>query len=163
LPKRTHWNENEADWLVDHNDPRRLTMRFFAAASLPLFALGLAACGSDADREAEQSAAASGDAVAALGLTERQLLDADLVSANGADLGDVEQIRRGAGNTVEGLLVEIEDSNPDRYVVVPITGLATRKSGGDTDLQTKMTADELRALPDAQLGSGPAPASTPQS
>lgn len=147
-------------------------MRFFAVASLPFFALGLAACGSDADREAdatedrieqeaEQSAAASGDAVAALGLTERQLLDADLVSANGADLGDVEQIRRGAGNTVEGLLVEIEDSNPDRYVVVPITGLTTRKSGGDTDLQTKMTADELRALPDAQLGSGSSPTATP--
>ncbi|MGX7953448.1 PRC-barrel domain containing protein [Tsuneonella sp. HG249] len=156
---------------MEQTDPRRLTMRLIAAASLPLLAIGLAACGSDADRQAdatedrieqqaEQSAAAAGDAVAALGLTERQLLDADLVSATGVDLGDIEQIRRGAGNSVEGLLVEIEDSNPDRYVVVPLTGLTTRQSGGDTDIQTTMTPDALRALPDAQLGSSPASAET---
>ncbi|TCJ39768.1 PRC-barrel domain containing protein [Parafrankia sp. BMG5.11] len=138
-------------------------MRLLTAASLPLFVCALAACGSDADRQAdatedrieqqaEASAAASGDAVAALGLTERQLLDADLVTADGTELGDVEQVRRGAGGAVEGLLVEIEDSNPDRYVVVPLTGLTTRVAGADKDLQTKMTAAQIGALPDAQLG-----------
>jgi hypothetical protein len=141
--------------------------QFTAAASAPLIALALAACGSGADREADAvedrieeqaqaNAAAAGNAVAALGLTERQLLDADLVTADGQDLGDIEQVRRGSDNAVSGLLVEIEDSNPDRYVVVPLAGLTTRASGNDTDLQTTMTAAELKALPDAQLDAGSA-------
>lgn len=67
-----------------------------AIAALPF--LALAACGSDADRqadltedrierEADASAVAAGNDIAALGLTEMQLLDADLVSADGSDLG----------------------------------------------------------------------------
>lgn len=140
-------------------------MRLLPFAALPLLAAALAACDSQADREADAaedrlerqadaSAAAAGDAVAALGLTERQLLEADLVGADGTDLGDVEQVRRGADGTVEGLLVEIEDSDPDRYVVVPLAGLTPRTSGGDTDLETTMTAQDLAALPDAALDAG---------
>lgn len=143
-------------------------MRFHLAA-LPLLACALAACESEAEKQAdaaedrieqqaETSAAAAGDALAALGLTERQLLDADLVTADGTNLGDVEQVRRGAGGAVESLLVEIENSDPDRYVLVPLTGLTTRVSGNDTDLQTTMTAQDLAAMPDAQLGAGTAPA-----
>ena len=103
-----------------------------------------------------------GSAVAALGLTEAQLIEADLVTADGTDLGDVEQVRRGADGMVEGLLVSIEDSDPDRYVVVPLAGLTTRLRGGDTDLQTTMIAQDLAALPDASLDAGAAePAATP--
>lgn len=143
-------------------------MRRFTIAAVSVAALALTACESQAEREAdvaedrieqqaETSAQTAGDTIAALGLTERQLLDADLVTADGTDLGDVEQVRRGAGNAIEGLLVDVDNSNPDRYVVVPLTGLTTRKSGTDTDLQTTMTAEQLAALPDAQLGASAAP------
>ena len=84
-------------------------------------------------------------------MNEAQLLDADLVSADGTDMGDIEQVRRNAAGDVEGFLVELEDNDPDRYVVVMLDGLTTRADGDDTDLQTTMTAVEIAALPDAQL------------
>jgi len=138
-------------------------MKLVTLAALSSLALGVAACQSEAEQQADAmedtveqqadaSAAASGDTVVALGLTERQLLDADLVGADGTELGDVEQVRR-SGTTVEGLLVEIEDSNPDRYVMVPLDGLSTRADGNDTDVQTTMSAAQLAALPDATLTS----------
>lgn len=147
-------------------------MRVTPLALLPLLAAALGACESQAEREADvaedrmeqqadASAAAAGAAIAALGLTERQLLDADLVAADGTELGDVEQIRRGLDGEVEGLLVEIEDSNPDRYVVVPIDGLTTRASGNDTDVQTTMTAQDLAALPEARIDAAATSAPTP--
>lgn len=126
-----------------------------------IFALAsLSACESAAEREADAtedrieqqadaSAAAAGSATAALGLTETQLLEADLVAADGSDLGDVEQVRRNAAGTVDGLLVEIEGDDPDRYVLVPIDGLTTRGNGDDIDLQTARTAADLTAMPDA--------------
>lgn len=135
---------------------RRLPLIAFATTSL----LGLAACNSAAEqqadatedrieRQADSGAAAAGSAPAALGLSETQLLDADLKAADGTDLGDVEQVRRDAGGAVSGLLVELENTDPDRYVLVPIEGLTTRIDGDDTDLQTAMTAADLRAMPDA--------------
>lgn len=122
----------------------------------------LSACESAAEREADAtedrieqqadaSAATAGPAPAALGLSEAQLLEADLVAADGTDLGDVQQLRRNAAGEVEGLLVEVEDSDPDRFVVVPVTGLTTRVSGDDTDLQTTMSAADLAKMPDAAM------------
>ncbi|MGV3556447.1 MAG: PRC-barrel domain containing protein [Croceibacterium sp.] len=144
-------------------------MRIAPLAALPLLALALSACESEAEREADAtedrieqqadaSAAAAGNAVAALGLTEAQLLDADLVAADGTDLGDIEQIQRDASGAVTGFLVEVENSNPDRYVVVPLAGLTTRVSGNDTDLQATMTAADLGALPAATLDAAATPA-----
>jgi hypothetical protein len=137
-------------------------------AALPILVCALGACQSQAERQADAtedrieqqaqtSAAAAGSAIAALGLSEAQLLDADLVTASGADLGDVEQVRRGASGAVDGLLIEIEDSNPDRYVMIPLDGLTTRPDGDDIDVQTTMTAQELAALPDATLTANTAP------
>jgi len=131
-------------------------------AILPLACAALAACESQAEREAdaiedqveqtaEASAIAAGGAIAALGLTEAQLLEADIMAADGTDLGDVEQVRRDASGTVDGLLIEVEDSNPDRYVVVPLDGLTTRADGDDMDIQAAMTAAEIEALPDAKI------------
>lgn len=131
----------------------------------PLFlvtALGLsmlAACDSPAEKEADAvedrverqadaSAAAAGNTPAALGLTEAQLLDADLVTADGSDLGDIQQVRRNAAGAVEGFLVELDNTDPDRTVLIPLSGLTTRVAGSDTDLQTTMTAADLAALPD---------------
>ena len=82
----------------------------------------LTACGDANDRaedqreaQAEANAIAAGAAVAALGLTEMQLLDADIVDGANAEIGDVAGVIRGANGQVERLLVEIEDSNPDRF------------------------------------------------
>lgn len=137
-------------------------MRAHPAHAATLALLALAGCDSAAERQADAaedrierqadaSAAAAGPTPAALGLSETQLLEADLVAADGTDLGDVEQVRRDASGAVEGLLVEIENSDPDRYVVVPMEGLTTRLQGDDTDLQTTLTAADLAALPDATL------------
>lgn len=122
-------------------------------------ALFLAACGDSAsdvaedrmERAAEQSAADAGPAEAALGLSEAQLLDAELVGPNDVELGDVAGVVRGADGSVERLLVEIEDSNPDRFVHVPIDGLTVVTRGDDRDLATSMTAQELAALSDVKL------------
>ena len=133
-------------------------------AIVPLAALALAACESEVEQQAEltedrieqqaeQSAAAAGDQIAALGLTERQLLDAELVAPDGTELGDVEQVRRDAAGAVTGLLVEIEDSEPDRYVEVPLDGLSVTEGGvlSDANLRTDMTAQDLAAMPDAAI------------
>lgn len=133
-------------------------------AIVPLAALALAACESEVEQQAdltedrieqqaEQSAAAAGDQIAALGLTERQLLDAELVAPDGTELGDVEQVRRDAAGAVTGLLVEIEDSEPDRYVEVPLDGLSVTEGGvlSDANVRTDMTAQDLAAMPDAAI------------
>jgi len=127
---------------------------FAFAASAAL----LAACndGNDAAEDkmeaaAEQSAVAAGNAEAALGLTEAQLLDAELLGPDNVELGDVASVVRGANGEVEQLLIEIEDSNPDRFVRVPITDLSPVRRGDDTDLSTAMTAEQLSALPDAPI------------
>lgn len=141
-------------------------------AALPLALAALAACDSQAEREeeavedrveeqAEASAVAANGAIAALGLTEARLLEADLVTADGTDLGDVEQVRRNSSGTVDGLLIEVEDSDPDRYVVVPLDGLTTRTDGDDVDIQTTMTAADIAALPDADPAAGATPAAEP--
>jgi hypothetical protein len=119
----------------------------------------LAACNTDADdtddrREdaAEARAAAAGPAAVALGLSETQLLEADLLDADGKELGDVEDLLRGANGQVDRLLIEIEDSQPDRFVELPVAGLRTVTRRGDTDLVGDATAETLAALPDAQPG-----------
>jgi hypothetical protein len=140
-------------------------------AALPLapaaLLLALGACQSEtakeADRtgdiieqQAEASAEGGGAAIMALGLTEAQLIEADLVTFDGTDLGDVEQVRRDAAGEVEALVVKLENTDPDRFVLVPITGLAARPDGNDTDVETTMSAADLAALPDAQVGAQPA-------
>lgn len=114
----------------------------------------ISGCDSPQDRaedrmetEAEASAVAAGPAIAALGMTELQLLDADLLGPNGVELGNVEGVLRGADGRVDRLLVEIEDSHPDKFVAVPVDGLVTVKQGNDIDLSTTMTMEQLSALP----------------
>lgn len=132
--------------------------------ALPLV-LGLAgllvACsdGNDAaedrmERQAEASAVVSGPSIVALGLTEAQLLDAELVGAGGAEIGDVAQVIKGADGSVDQLLVEIEDSHPDRFVRIPLSGLTPVVRGTDTDLATTLTKADLEALPAVSLPAG---------
>ncbi|MEW9856434.1 PRC-barrel domain containing protein [Novosphingobium sp. M1R2S20] len=103
------------------------------------------------ERAAEAQATAAGNETVALGLTELQLLDADLIGADNVELGDVVRIERDTAGNVDRLLIEIEDSNPDRFVHVPVSGLRAVARGNDTDLQTSMTVAELQALPEVKL------------
>lgn len=103
------------------------------------------------ERAAETSATVAGPMPAALGLSEAQLLDADIVDAQGKELGDVTQVLRGADDKVDRLLVELDGIGPDRYVHVPITGLEKLVRGDDIDLQTSMTKSDLEALPEVKL------------
>lgn len=50
-----------------------------------------------------------------------------------------------------GLLVELDDTDPDRWVEVPMEGRTTCSDGTDMNAQTTMTAADLAALPDAQM------------
>lgn len=124
-----------------------MTIRTGLVAVLALATLS--ACESAAEKHADASTTTARTAPAALGLSEAQLLEADLVTADGTELGDVEQVRRSASGTVESLLIEIENSDPERYVLVPLNGLRTRVDGDDTDLQTTLTTADLMAMPDA--------------
>lgn len=103
------------------------------------------------ERAAETGATVAGLLPAALGLSEAQLLDADIVGADGKELGDVAQVLRDPDNKVDRLLVEIENSRPDRYVHVPVTGLKAVVRGSDTDLETTMTKADLLGLPEVKL------------
>ena len=146
-------------------------MIFARHAALPLapagLLLALGACQSKAEREAERmedtmeqqadASAAAGSEIAALGLTEAQLLEADLVGLDGSDLGDVEQVRRDPQGVANALVVEVEDSDPDRFVLVPIHGLTTRVDGDDTDLQTGMNAADVAGLPEATMAAAATP------
>ena len=122
-------------------------------------ALLLAGCGDNAKEgaaervqaAAEANAAAAGPTPVALGLSEAQLVDADLVGPGTVELGDIKSLVRTSSGAVEGFLVEIEGSNPDRYVQVPLAGLTVVTRGNDQDVATTMTKQQLDALPDAQL------------
>ncbi len=135
-----------------------LTLTTLAASCALIAACGDSAAEQEADRmedqiemQADQSAMTAGTEEVALGMTEAQLLDADLVSADGADLGDVEMVRRGADGSVSGLVIELDDTNPDRWVEVPMDGLTSVTNGDDMDVQTSMTAEDLAALPDTEM------------
>ncbi len=105
------------------------------------------------EKAAETSATVAGPVPAALGLSESQLLDADLIDGDGKELGEVAQVLRDSDQKVDRLLVELEGPG-DRYVHVPILGLKPVVKGSDTDLQTTMTKARLDALPEVKL---PAP------
>lgn len=103
------------------------------------------------ERAAETSATVAGPLPAALGLSEAQLLDADLVGADGKELGEVSQVLRDTDDKVDRLLVELDGVGPDRYIHVPVHGLKVVVHGTDTDLETSMTKAELAALPEVRL------------
>jgi sporulation protein YlmC with PRC-barrel domain len=127
--------------------------------ALSLATLMLAACGNDPqdvaedqmEVRAEQSAMAAGTEPVALGLTERQLLDADVYGTAGEELGEVQEIVRAGAAGVTGLIVEIEDSSPDRYVELPIDGLTVMRRDDDADISAPMTRADLMAMPEIDI------------
>lgn len=133
-------------------------MKIKLVVSVLAGAMLVAACNDAGDRAedrvedaAEASAATAGTTIAALGLSERQLLDADIVDGAGVELGDVTAVLRDGSGKVDRLLVEIEDSDPDKYVHVPVAGLKSVQNGSDWDLATTMTRQQMAALPGVPL------------
>ena len=132
-------------------------------AALGLLALGAAAC---SDREedvavapapgaapvavSEQTAEAATQAAAlAFGMTREQLEDADLMSLNNTDLGDVETLVLDANGTLTHVVVELEGP-AELHKIVPLgeLGVGEQVDGSSKDLTTDLTAAQLEALPD---------------
>ncbi|WP_122465869.1 MULTISPECIES: hypothetical protein [Brevundimonas] len=145
-----------------------MNTRLLTAAALSALMLGAAAC-SDTDDDVVQAPApgaetqpvdetaadiATTQAAVALGMTREQLEDADLLSAETTDLGDVETLIVDANNQVTHLVIELEGPG-DPEVVVPIGQVRShRDAAGEIDLQTNLTAEQLQALP-AWTGAAP--------
>jgi hypothetical protein len=97
----------------------------------------------------DMGTATAADGVVALGLTRSQLEDAEIVDANGVELAEVERIVTDASGAVTALVVEIDDTSPDRYVALPLDGLEVTRDGNDHNLRTTMTREQLLDLPEA--------------
>jgi len=102
----------------------------------------------DAPPAAETTAVAARASPVALGLSEGQLLGAGLIGIDGVELGEVTSLLRTPEGRVDRLLVEIEDSDPDRFVEVPVQGLAILTRGRNIDLVSALTAEQLAGLPE---------------
>jgi hypothetical protein len=116
----------------------------------------LASCGGRQDAPANQAQAdpaaanQTSESEGALGISERELRDADVVDAAGNDLGDIDGVRRDATGRIAELFVEIEDTDPDRHVYIPLTGAEAFRDGDGWDVRIVLTRDQLMALPEAQ-------------
>ena len=96
----------------------------------------------------EQAAASTSEAALALGMTRKALEDADIVTPNGVDLGDVDRLEIDGAGKVTHLIVEL-DGPGDVKVRLPIDQVSSYRAANsnDQDLQTNLTAAELAALP----------------
>jgi hypothetical protein len=121
----------------------------FTLSAALLASCGQASTPDKSPSNATPAARALGMPIVVLQLTELQLLDADLLDATGRDIGDVEMIIRGPDGKATGLLVDVEDTNPDRYVQVPLDGLKTVRDGTGWDISSNLTRDDLLKLPEA--------------
>ena len=137
--------------------------RLAILTALAAGSLSLAACGDNrtddvvqapvegatpTDMPIAQAETAQSEAAMALGMTRDQLEDADLVSASGTKLGDVDALVVDARGQMTHLVVELEGPG-DKKVQVPADKVRahTPTTGGDRDLATDLTAAELAALP----------------
>lgn len=137
-------------------------MRPLLLSAAALLVLGAAAC-SDREDDVVQAPApgaapvpveetradvAASSAAFAYGMTRDQLEDADVLSRQNTDLGDVETLVLGPQGDLTHVVVELEGAG-DVQVVVPrdqLTSIA-QDNGRSIDLVTDLTAAQLRALP----------------
>lgn len=94
-----------------------------------------------------RSSVARTDAQIALDLTERQLLDAYIIDAK---WHRNRRYRSKSVGTVNQLLVEIEDTFPDRYVHMSLEGLVSVTVGNNRHVRTRVTREQLMAFPEAR-------------
>jgi sporulation protein YlmC with PRC-barrel domain len=88
-------------------------------------------------------------------LTAAQVEDADVLDANGREIGEVERVLLSADGKIRGFIVEIDQRapTPDKHVEISLRGLKAvpdRGDAGEFNLQTDQTKDALLALPAAK-------------
>ena len=88
-------------------------------------------------------------AALAFGMTRKELEDADLVSANFTDLGDIETLVLDASGALTQVVVELEGPG-DRKVALPIADISpiAHANGTEKNLTTTLSAAQLSALPE---------------
>lgn len=105
--------------------------------------------GAPAEPVTEQRAqTAQTSAALAFGMTREQLEDADLMSAEMTDLGDVETLVLDGSGRLTHVVIELEGAG-DRKVALPIADVSSvaRNDGQRKDLSTRLTAAQLAAMP----------------
>jgi len=134
-----------------------------AAIAVLVFGTGAVAACSDRQDEVVQAPApgaapepvsesraevAEASAALAFGMTREQLEDADLLSSNNTDLGDVETLVLDPAGQLTHVVVELEGPG-DRKVAVPLTDLSSvaLNDAASVDLTTRLSAVQLSALP----------------
>ena len=142
--------------------------RFLPLTAAALLLMGAAACSDREDDVVQAPApgqplapvtetradAATQQAALAFGMTRQQLEDADLVSPQRTDLGDVETLILDASGTVTHIVIELEGPG-DREVVVPVGQLSSIVlNDADPDLTTTLTAADLAGMPVYQPTAG---------
>ncbi|WP_439472230.1 hypothetical protein [Brevundimonas sp.] len=92
---------------------------------------------------------AQASAALAFGMTRKELEDADLVSADHTDLGDVDILVLDASGALTQVVVELEGPG-DRKVALPIADVSpiAHDNGTEKNLTTVLTATQLAALPE---------------
>lgn len=105
--------------------------------------------GAAAEPVSEQRAeTAQTSAALAFAMTRQQLEDADLMSADFTDLGDVDTLVLDASGRLTHVVVELEGPG-DRKVALPIADVSSiaTDNAQDKNLSTTLTAAQLAALP----------------
>lgn len=140
----------------------RMPLRLGALALALTGVVAVSACG-DTEDDVVQTPAGGGapqpvsetradvattSAAFAYGMTREQLEDADILSAQNTDLGDVETLVLGPDGALTHVVVDLEGPG-DFDVVVPQGQLRSiaQNNAQSVDLTTDLTADQLRALP----------------
>lgn len=88
-------------------------------------------------------------AALAFGMTRAELEDADLLSAQNTDLGDVDALVLDPAGAVTHVVVELEGPG-DRKVAVPLAQVRSlaEDNGAHKNLVTDLTAAQLTAMPE---------------
>lgn len=116
-------------------------MRTALVPSLAVLALGTSLAWAQNYTQVREEDAAGFDL--AQGFTLDDLNDADVVDAQGTELGEVEHLLADDVGEITAVVVDLE-SDGDRDVVVELTNL---KPSGNGQLTTELTAERLGALP----------------
>lgn len=86
----------------------------------------------------------------AFGLTTNQIENADLVDVTGKDLGDIHRVETDASGNIDAVIIEIADTDPDRFVRLPLTRFTAVADGDDWNLRAATSRAELIALPQVE-------------
>lgn len=136
---------------------KRLTKLGLLAGAAALTA-GAAHAGDDAmkhDMDYSQARAMDGSVETSLGVKVSQIDDADIITADGESVGEVEAVLNGADGAPQSVLVELERDfdDQDRYVEMRLSELTAQEDDDfinlwddRIDLVTQKTAADIQAM-----------------